>query len=273
MRKSGMRLSGDWESFSPIRMKESKGRSGGPGRNEEMKKAVVCEKEERKRQRKVALCNLRAKKRWKFWEKRLWILFWLAILRNARTASSTTLWGCTVAGCTDYDVSDGFSDSNTDWKILLFKEERTASCKLYPRSFCDFSSGIGGDIIRFASAVLGLNNWEACRYLIEAFSLPFSLSGHTDNREQIRRREQERQRQQEKERRFKAAWVAEADRLKTWENVYQRAITEKVFPPLSDLQTFTVGELQKVSYELDVLCIYGSRREQEAILISEGWEL
>ncbi len=68
------------------------------------------------------------------------------------------------------------------WKILLFKEERTASCKLYPRSFCDFSSGIGGDIIRFASAVLGLNNWEACRYLIEAFSLPFSLSGHTDNR-------------------------------------------------------------------------------------------
>lgn len=147
-----------------------------------MKKAVVCEKEERKRQRKAALCNLRAKKRWKFWEKRLWILFWLAILRNARTASSTTLWGCTVAGCTDYDVSDGFSDSNTDWKILLFKEERTASCKLYPRSFCDFSSGIGGDIIGFASAVLGLNNWEACRYLIEAFSLPFSLSGHTDNR-------------------------------------------------------------------------------------------
>ena len=67
--------------------------------------------------------------------------------------------------------------------------------------------------------------------------------------------------------------MTEADRLKTWENVYQRAITEKVFPPLSDLQTFTVGELQKVSYELDVLCIYGSRREQEAILISEGWEL
>ena len=91
MRKSGMRLSGDWESFSPIRMKESKGRSGGPGRNEEMKKAVVCEKEERKRQRKAALCNLRAKKRWKFWEKRLWILFWLAILRNARTAMASPI--------------------------------------------------------------------------------------------------------------------------------------------------------------------------------------
>lgn len=86
-----------------------------------MKKAVVCEKEERKRQRKAALCNLRAKKRWEFWEKRLWILFWLAILRNARTASSTTLWGCTVAGCTDYDVSDGFSDSNTDLENITIQ--------------------------------------------------------------------------------------------------------------------------------------------------------
>ena len=63
------------------------------------------------------------------------------------------------------------------------------------------------------------------------------------------------------------------DRLKTWENIYQRAIEEKIFPPLSDLQAFTVGELQKVSYKLDVLCVQGSRREQEAILISEGWQL
>ena len=154
-----------------------------------------------------------------------------------------------------------------------FKEERTASCKLYPRSFYDFSSGMGGDIIRFASAVLGLNNWEACRYLIEAFSLPFSLSGHTDNREQIRRREQERQRQQEKERRFREAWRAEVDRLKTWESIYQRAIEGKIFPPLSDLQAFTVRKLQEVSYKLDVLCIYGSRREQEEILTERGYNL
>lgn len=167
----------------------------------------------------------------------------------------------------------GYAPNRAGFIKSPFKEERTASCKLYPRSFYDFSSGMGGDIIRFASAVLGLNNWEACRYLIEAFSLPFSLSGHTDNREQIRRREQERQRQQEKERRFKAAWVAEVDRLKAWENVYQRAIEGKIFPPLSDLQAFTVRELQRTSYKLDMLCIYGDRREQEEILTESGWTL
>lgn len=167
----------------------------------------------------------------------------------------------------------GYAPNRAGFIKSPFKEERTASCKLYPHSFYDFSSNTGGDIVRFASAILGLNNWEACRYLIEAFSLPFSLSGSADNREQIRHREQERQRQQEKERRFKEAWRAEVDELKVWENIYQRAIEEKIFPPLSDLQAFTVRELQKVSYRLDVLCIQGSRREQEAILIAEGWEL
>ena len=93
----------------------------------------------------------------------------------------------------------GYTPNRSGFIKSPFKEERTASCKLYPRSFYDFSSGTGGDIIRFASAVLGLNNWEACRYLIEAFSLPFSLSGSSDNREQIQQRQQERQKQQEKE--------------------------------------------------------------------------
>ena len=167
----------------------------------------------------------------------------------------------------------GYAPNRAGFIKSPFKEERTPSCKLYPRSFYDFSSNVGGDSIRFASAVLGLNNWESCRYLIEAFSLPFSLSGHTDNREQIRRREQERKKRQEKEQRFRTAWAAEVDRLKTWENICQRAIDEKIFPPLSDLQAFAVEELQKTLYKLDRLCIQGSRREQEAILIAEGWEL
>ena len=63
------------------------------------------------------------------------------------------------------------------------------------------------------------------------------------------------------------------DRLKTWEIIYQRAVEEKIFPPLSDLQAFTVGELQKVSYKLDMLCIYSDRREQEEILTESGWTL
>ncbi|HIX29751.1 MAG TPA: hypothetical protein H9858_08705 [Candidatus Blautia stercoravium] len=141
------------------------------------------------------------------------------------------------------------------------------------RGSYDFSSGTGGDIIRFSADVLGVNNWEACRYLIEAFSLPYSLSGNTDNREQIQQRQRERQKQQEKEQRFKAAWVAEVDSLKSWEDIYQQIIEEKIFSPMSDLQGFTVAELQKVSYKLDILCINGSRREQEKILTERGYNL
>ena len=164
----------------------------------------------------------------------------------------------------------GYEPNRAGFIKSPFKGERTASCKLYPRSFYDFSAGTGGDIIRFAAAILHVNNWEACGYLVEAFSLPFSLSGSADNREQIRRREQGRQRKLEKERRFNEAWLAEVNELKTRENIYQRAIEEKTFPPLSDLQVFTVAELQKVSYKLYMLCINGSRREQEEILTAAG---
>lgn len=164
----------------------------------------------------------------------------------------------------------GFEVNRSGFIHSPFSTDKTASCKLYDRSFYDFSSNTGGDLIKFAASVLEVNNWSACQYIVEAFGLPFDLSGSADNREQIRRREQERQSQQEKEQRFKEAWRSEVDRLKTWENIYQRAIEEKIFPPLSDLQAFTVGELQKVVHKLDWLCIYGIRREQEEIL-KERW--
>ncbi len=167
----------------------------------------------------------------------------------------------------------GYKANRSGFILSPFGNEKTPSCKLYRNSYYDFSTAAGGDLIQFTAAINGSNNWQACQYLIEAFSLPYSLSGNTDNREQIRRREQEKQKQQEKERRFMEAWRAEVDRLKTWENIYQRAIEEKIFPPLSDLQAFTVSELQKVSYKLDMLCIYGDRREQEEILTESGWTL
>lgn len=167
----------------------------------------------------------------------------------------------------------GYEPNRAGFIKSPFKEERTASCKLYPQSFYDFSSNTGGDIIRFTAEALGLNNWEACRYLIEAFSLPFTLSGAKDNRAEIEKRQRERQRQQVKEQRFKEMWRTEVDRLKTWESIYRRAIERKIFSPLSDLQAYTVAELQKVLYKLDLLCINGGRQEQEEVLTERGYNL
>ncbi len=46
----------------------------------------------------------------------------------------------------------------------------------------------GGDLIKYTAAILNINNWEACQYLVQAFSLPISLSGITDRRERFKRR-------------------------------------------------------------------------------------
>lgn len=167
----------------------------------------------------------------------------------------------------------GFEPNRAGFIKSPFQDERTASCKLYERSFYDFSTNTGGDLIKFTAAVLGLNNWQAACYLVEAFSLPYSVSGSKDNREQIKKRQQERARQQEKEQRFKDAWIQEVDRLKTWEHIFARAIEGKAIPPMSDLWAYAVMELQKVSYRLDVLCLTGSRREQEELLKEAGWSL
>ncbi len=168
----------------------------------------------------------------------------------------------------------GYKVNRSGFILSPFGNEKTPSCKLYRNSYYDFSTAAGGDLIQFTAAINGTNNWQACQYLIEAFSLPYSLSGDIDNREQIRRREQEKQKQQEKEERFKEAWLSEADSLKMWERLYKRAIEEKIFSPLSEMQEFVVSELQKTSHKLDILCgLIGDRADQEKILRESGWTL
>ena len=137
-----------------------------------------------------------------------------------------------------------------------FQKEKTASCKLYfsTNSFYDFSTNFGGDIIRFTAGILHTDNWRACRYLIEAFSLPISLSGATDRREEIEKRRKKQQRQQERAQEFETALSEEIENLKSQEQVYQRVIDEKIYPPMSEIQGYVVLELQKVSYKLDLLC-------------------
>ena len=71
----------------------------------------------------------------------------------------------------------GYSVNRSGFILSPFRKEKTASCKLYRNSYYDFSTAAGGDLIRFTAAILNINNWEACQYLVQAFSLPISLSG------------------------------------------------------------------------------------------------
>mgnify|MGYP002072974450 CR=1 FL=1 len=135
-----------------------------------------------------------------------------------------------------------------------FKEERTASCKLYEHSFYDFSTNQGGDLIMFTAAVLGLDNWKSAQYLAETFHLPISLASSRDNIRQRQRRQQEQQHKQERQREFREAWLREVKKLKAWERIYTEALERQVFPPFSDLRCFSIKRLQEVSYKLDILC-------------------
>ncbi len=133
-------------------------------------------------------------------------------------------------------------------------KDKTASCKLYQNSYYDFSTNSGGDLIKFTAVMIGQNNWQACKYLTEAFSLPFSLSGHIDNREEIERRKRERQRQRERKQEFRACLSGEIDSLKHWADIYRTAIEKKLYEPFSDIWCYCINELQKAEYKLDILC-------------------
>lgn len=159
----------------------------------------------------------------------------------------------------------GYEPNQAGFIKSPFKDERTASCKLYEHSFYDFATNRGGDMIKFAASILGANNWQAAQYLVQAFSLPISLSGCIDCREEIERRRQEKQRQKEVERMFKEAWRDEVGRLKWLEELYLFVLDKKIFTPLSDFHFRAVRRLQAVRYRLDILCT-GSRQEQEALL-------
>ncbi len=133
-------------------------------------------------------------------------------------------------------------------------KDKTASCKLYKDSFYDYSTNTGGDLIKFTAIVKGFNNWQACQYLIETFSLPLSLSDHKSNREEIERQKSERQRQKDRNKKFRKAYLEEIEELEQWETVCKKAIEEKIYDPLSEEQNYIILELQKVSRKLDILC-------------------
>ena len=148
----------------------------------------------------------------------------------------------------------GYSVNCSGFVLSPFGKEKTASCKLYHNSYYDFSTGAGGDLIRFTATILNINNWEACQYLVQAFSLPISLSGGADRREEIERRQRERQWQEERKREFKAALSGEIDNLQRWSAIYKTAIEKRLYEPFSDTWSHCINELQKAEYKLDILC-------------------
>lgn len=146
--------------------------------------------------------------------------------------------------------------------------DKNPSCKLYDKTFYDFSTGIGGDLIRFVSLLLQVDNWQATQELINAFHLPFSSATYVEHREEIERRLQQQKQAQEKEERFKRAVIEKIESEIAKERLYKSM--KAVFEPLSFEWCITMNQLEMTKYRLDTL-VTGSRQEQEQILNERRW--
>lgn len=116
-------------------------------------------------------------------------------------------------------------------------EEKKPSCKIYPgnRGFYDFSSGIGGDTLKLASLVLGVDAWKAAQYLIEQFKLDINTSSKISGTE-VKKLKQQREADQKRKNVGKKKWVAEMDNLKAIIQTCEDILLSPHIHPLTDLR-------------------------------------
>ena len=91
----------------------------------------------------------------------------------------------------------GFREDRKHLCLCPFHADRHPSMRIYPndKGFYCFSCGKGGDVITFVSALYGLSNEQACKKLIEDFSLPIKTEFDTyrEKREREKKIKQQRE--------------------------------------------------------------------------------
>lgn len=100
----------------------------------------------------------------------------------------------------------GYPVSRSGTCLCPFHKDGHPSLKIYEndKGFYCFSCGSGGDVIKFISMLCNLRNEEACRKLIEDFSLPVKLEelSYGEQRERQKRQEKYRKLKQFKDEAF-----------------------------------------------------------------------
>ena len=133
-------------------------------------------------------------------------------------------------------------------------EEKTPSCKIYPgnRGFYDFSSGIGGDTLKLASLVLGVDAWKAAQYLIEQFKLDINISSKISGTE-VKKLKQQREADQKRKAVDQKKWVAEMDNLKAIIATCEELLKSPHIQPMSDLWCSVVEQRNRAIVRADEL--------------------
>lgn len=142
----------------------------------------------------------------------------------------------------------GFHPDSKGFIKSPFQDEKTASCKLYKdlgRGYYDFSAGEGGDCVRFVARTQGLNSWEACRLLVEAFSLPVDMKSTHLTRKRVQQLKQQREADQKRKAVDQKKWVAEMDSLKIIVRTCEDILISEHVQPLTGLWCIAVEQRNK----------------------------
>lgn len=142
----------------------------------------------------------------------------------------------------------GFEPDKKGFIKSPFHPEKTASCKLYDKpgaGFYDFSTGTSGDCIKFVSLIQNVDNWEAAKMMVEAFSLSIDMKNTNLTRQKV----QELKKHREADRKRKAVdqkkWIAEMDSLKTVIATCEELLKSPHIQPMSDLWCSAVEQRNK----------------------------
>lgn len=142
----------------------------------------------------------------------------------------------------------GFEPDKKGFIKSPFHPEKTASCKLYDKpgaGFCDFSTGESGDVVSFVAKTQGVNNWEAMKMLIAAFSLPVDMDNVHLTKKKMQEIKQKREADQKRKTVDQKKWVAEMDSLKTIIRTCEDILISEHIQPLTGLWCMAVEERNK----------------------------
>lgn len=129
-----------------------------------------------------------------------------------------------------------------------FHDEKTASCKCYNKAgagFCDFSSGIAGDCLKFVSLTQNLNTWESAQMMVKAFSLPIDMGNTHLTKKKVQELKRQREADQKRKVVTKRKWTMEMDSLKSTIQICEELLKNPHIEPLSDIWCAAVEQRNK----------------------------
>lgn len=151
----------------------------------------------------------------------------------------------------------GFRTNRQGFCLCPFHADSHPSMKIYQHDkgyFC-FTCHEGGDVVKFVGQLFNLTNEEACKKLIEDFSLPIKLEGMTYQEKRERQKRQERYKKMQK---FKQEAYAV---LKGYRILLCEAAQNIASPHFEEaMQELTIVEYKIECLEEDPEMFYGDRK-------------